>query len=73
MRRYKWILILWLVRTKCFKQSKHSAELFQDASEEKRCIEKVVLQKETEYDREVQCHHRSEKLKMSPSPLIMPK
>ncbi len=34
-------------------------ELFKDASEEKRCVEKVVLQKETEYDREVQCHHRS--------------
>ena len=33
-------------------------EYFVDASEKKRCVEKVVLQKETEYDREVQCHHR---------------
>ena len=37
----------------------YNGESFKDASEEKRCVEKVVLQKETEYDREVQCHHRS--------------
>ena len=48
------------MRTKYFTQSNYGGESFQDASEEKRCIEKVVLQKETEYDREVQCHHRSE-------------
>ena len=35
-----------------------NVESIKDASEEKRCVEKVMLQKETEYDREVQCHHR---------------
>ena len=48
-----------LVRTKCFLSNLIMVnESFKDASEEKRCVEKVVLQKETEYDREVQCHHR---------------
>jgi len=29
-----------------------------DAGEEKKCVEKVVLEEETEWDREVKCHHR---------------
>ena len=62
MMRLKWILMQLLVRTEYFEESNYR-ESFKDASEEKRCIEKVVLQKETEYDREVQCHHRSDKLK----------
>ena len=31
----------------------------QDAAEEKRCLEKVVLEERTEWDQEIQCHHRS--------------
>merc|ERR1719225_517714 len=29
-----------------------------DAAEEKRCLEKVVLEERTEWDQEIQCHHR---------------
>ena len=29
-----------------------------DAGEEKKCVEKVVLEEETEWNEEVQCHHR---------------
>jgi len=29
-----------------------------DAGEERKCVEKVVLEEETEWDQEVQCHHR---------------
>jgi len=29
-----------------------------DAFEEKKCVEKVVLEEETEWDQEIQCHHR---------------
>ena len=32
--------------------------LILDAAEEKRCIEKVVLEEQTEWDQEIQCHHR---------------
>ena len=47
-------------------------EYFVDASEKKRCVEKVVLQKETEYDREVQCHHRQVGLKRTLIDLLDP-
>lgn len=29
-----------------------------DAAEEKKCVEKVVLEEQTEWDQEIQCHHR---------------
>ena len=34
----------------------------QDAAEEKRCLEKVVLEERTEWDQEIQCHHRSKSI-----------
>jgi len=46
---------------------KGDSVLFQDvvpglnSGEEKKCIEKVVLEEQTEYDQEVQCHHRYRK------------
>ena len=29
-----------------------------DAGEEKKCVEKIVLEQETEWTQEVECHHR---------------
>ena len=31
---------------------------YADAGEEKKCVEKIVLEQETEWTQEVECHHR---------------
>ena len=36
----------------------NSYYFYADAGEEKKCVEKVVLEEETEWEREVKCHHR---------------